>query len=1045
MMPGHEIIRASAGSGKTWQLTLRFIRLLALGVPPDHIVALTFTRKAAGEFFARILTRLAGAAGSEELACELSASLAVRPLASADFRRLLREVVAGMHRLRLGTLDGFFAQILRAFPYEFGLAGDFTVPSAELAVLDRQRVFGRLFEPGEAPTAAQREFLEAFKQATWGQEDFRLADLLDRFIRERHDWLLAAPFERQWGGAALIWGEKGAPQPLSTEALLAAIETVRGAVEALDLTPRQDARWTEWFAALSRVSAGNAFEKPFKYFSEHLAEWRHADVVAVDRVRVPFSPAQRRAFLSLVSHPVALDIAAALERTRGVWRILSQYEAAYHQLVRRAGRLSFADVQALLAGATPAQRSAGEEPPLERLDFAARLDGRFDHWLLDEFQDTSLLQWSILHPLVREALMDPEGQRTYFHVGDEKQAIYAWREGEARLTARIVDHYGPALTLTTLAQSYRSAPAVLEAVNRVCGAHGVLRGMFADKAPEAIDRWQTAWANHTAGGKAAQLSGHAALVRPRPPADGEKPCFEDEMATVCALLRRMEPLRRGLTCAVLVPRNEDARQAAAFIAGSGFPAVADAKRSVATDNMPCRALMALLHATAHPGDTLAWEAARMTPLRPRLERPVHAVAGEILAQLSAEGFGATVAAWCRHIAEAVPALAPFNRLRLAQFTELAAQFDDEGGADIDEFLAYVRGAQTRGADSASRAVQCMTIHAAKGLEFDIVFLAGLDGDSFTTVDAEWLRQRDAELLPAWYLRTEKKALAESDESLATTLRAMTEEGTYESLCTAYVALTRAKRALCMVCPEPNEKTERRNAAVWLQRALADGGTATTLDGGGGGETVEAAWQTGDPEWFAGEQAPPKGAPEPESLPHFPAPAAAHARQHAAHTPSDPPEPRGTDAARARGSLVHAMLARVVDPADDSSLLAWFRDHCPAPDAGEMAALDDVRRCLASPAVRAAMGAPGDGVDVWREKAFEAMVDGSWTSGVFDRVVVGPDWARLVEYKTSALTDTAARAAASQLADYRKAVAQLTGLDETRVTAHFVFTHDATVA
>ena len=60
-----------------------------------------------------------------------------------------------------------------------------------------------------------------------------------------------------------------------------------------------------------------------------------------------------------------------------------------------------------------------------------RLDGHFDHWLLDEFQDTSDLQWQVLANLIDEVLQDTSGKRSFFYVGDVKQAIYGWRAGNA--------------------------------------------------------------------------------------------------------------------------------------------------------------------------------------------------------------------------------------------------------------------------------------------------------------------------------------------------------------------------------------------------------------------------------------------------------------------------------------------------------------------------------------------------------------------------------------------------------------------------------------
>src|SRR3954447_24159269 len=108
------MILASAGSGKTYALTNRFVSLLAAGAAPERIVALTFTRKAAGEFFDEILNKLAMAARHADSAAKLAREIDQPKLQAADFRRMLRTVVDAMHRLRLGTLDGFFARIVRA-------------------------------------------------------------------------------------------------------------------------------------------------------------------------------------------------------------------------------------------------------------------------------------------------------------------------------------------------------------------------------------------------------------------------------------------------------------------------------------------------------------------------------------------------------------------------------------------------------------------------------------------------------------------------------------------------------------------------------------------------------------------------------------------------------------------------------------------------------------------------------------------------------------------------------------------------------------------
>ena len=108
-----------------------------------------------------------------------------------------------------------------------------------------------------------------------------------------------------------------------------------------------------------------------------------------------------------------------------------------------------------------------------RLYIDWRLDARIDHWLLDEFQDTSQVQWSVLRNLVDEAVQDPGGTRSFFYVGDAKQAIYNWRGGDSRLFREIFRHYNAAVPDTIgverLDRSYRSGGAVIAMVNRVLG------------------------------------------------------------------------------------------------------------------------------------------------------------------------------------------------------------------------------------------------------------------------------------------------------------------------------------------------------------------------------------------------------------------------------------------------------------------------------------------------------------------------------------------------------------------------------------------------
>jgi len=162
------LIKASAGTGKTFALATRAIRLLLLGVEPQEIVALTFTRAAAGEIFDRIVSRLANAAASDEGAVREAGYLQVEswklkvessrtvgetsnfqlstfnfqlpPLIGKDiFAGLLRKVIFTQHLTRIGTVDSFMVQMVRSFPLELGLQGNITLMEDYLAAREKRK------------------------------------------------------------------------------------------------------------------------------------------------------------------------------------------------------------------------------------------------------------------------------------------------------------------------------------------------------------------------------------------------------------------------------------------------------------------------------------------------------------------------------------------------------------------------------------------------------------------------------------------------------------------------------------------------------------------------------------------------------------------------------------------------------------------------------------------------------------------------------------------------------------------------------------------
>ena len=327
---------------------------------------------------------------------------------------------------------------------------------------------------------------------------------------------------------------------------------------------------------------------------------------AMGRKSYEYDAAECGAMKVLLDRIMFCELKARVEATRGIWQVMDRYERQYGETVRRAGKLTFDDVQNILAGVIQAP---GEEVTF---DIHFRLDGNFDHWLLDEFQDTSFAQWKAIRDLVDEVVQDTSGRRSFFYVGDVKQAIYGWRGGDSRLFKEVRDKYnqglaGPIHEPEPMSKSWRSGPAVIEAVNGVFGD----AGLMANWLPGAtVARWEDSWDKHSA-----VHEGRDGVVQLLRPAEGAPEQEEGKHEIVLALLEEVRPHERGLSCAVIVRRHADGKAIAEYIrAHSEVPVRVSADIPLGADNPVIAVLMSLLKYAAHPGDTYSWEHVAMSPL-----------------------------------------------------------------------------------------------------------------------------------------------------------------------------------------------------------------------------------------------------------------------------------------------------------------------------------------------------------------------------------------------------------------------------------------------
>jgi len=465
------LIVANAGSGKTYRLVTRCLELLARGESPDRILALTFTRKAAAEFLQKLFGRLSIAAADPDALARLRAEVGVPDLEAATCVAWLRHLTAALPRLSMGTMDGFFGRILRAFPFELGLGREPRLLDEAAMEEHRRLAVDRLFAAAAEDAEGLDQIVELLRRESRNRSDRSVFDTMESAARSLQQTFLETPAGVAWGDASRIW-----PDGSGVMAAGSVDEAVRGLQTEIAATHPQlgskaAAQWAAWFAlALAHRPPRRMDEELDKFLKEKLSGG--STDKKTGELYVPVgNKAEDRLYLrgrlselreNLRRALVKLEVGARLESSRALHALLARYEEAYDGAVRETGALTFSDITNFLA--------AGARETWRR-DLDYRLDGRHDHWLLDEFQDTSRAQWRILEPLADEIIQDTSEARTFFYVGDTKQAIYGWRGGDARLFWEIRDHYNrgrdAAVREEKLRISHRSARAIVRVVGAV--------------------------------------------------------------------------------------------------------------------------------------------------------------------------------------------------------------------------------------------------------------------------------------------------------------------------------------------------------------------------------------------------------------------------------------------------------------------------------------------------------------------------------------------------------------------------------------------------
>lgn len=774
-LPNAQVIQASAGTGKTYALSGQFILLLLAGEDPAAILASTFTRKAAGEILERIYLRLARALRNEEARRELVPPNSRIRVSTEEVATALQRLIENQFRLKIETLDALSSKVARLFSEEIGLPQGWRIQeeyerhqqlsSAVAAVCSSLR------SDDVASLVTTLKFGESKRSigSAIGTIVGRLLEIFQESGPEAWDWIQVTDSEKLSAGALL--------QALSQTELpkTKAGETSSSYIKAVDKIIRL-VEQEGWDEVIKQTLIQNANGEG-KY----------------SQIKIP--PVLSGCLQELNHFSATKCLVRLHEANRAAYALLYAVFQELQTLEEQSGTISFDRVN---------RRVNKLGSALTSDDLYFRLDTQIHHVLLDEFQDTSLVQWRLLEPLVSEKVATTDIRASFFCVGDGKQAIYGWRGGSTRIFDSIPKRW-PQISVLSKETSFRSEPEVIAGVNAVFQSLPENEDLCDYQ--EAVSSWLSRFRPHSTF-RPSSGNGELRYIAINCESDSDE--YWD---TFFAHFLKIGAEFPQSSIGILVPDNEQISflldRAVSFGLELGAQGGTPLTRfSVVTS------LLALLSLVENPGDSIKQFEVSASPwcretspleLATQINEKIYRLG---LTRTLQELFGTH-----RDVFSSV------EHHALQQLLSISIKF--ETSTDRNNLSGFIRLVERSIVpDANSSNIQVMTIHKSKGLEFDVVVLPELSWRIEPKNDFNYLIERDsASLKPLRVSLPGTAELRDWHPQLAAMASKMKQELFEESLSRLYVAMTRARTSLWMFTPSDALEKKAVNAAKLIARAI----------------------------------------------------------------------------------------------------------------------------------------------------------------------------------------------------------------------------------
>lgn len=1024
------IIRASAGSGKTFQLSNRYLLLLLKGEDPASILATTFTRKAAGEIFERILERLAAAAETDAGARVLKGELNIDVMTREMAVQALRKLVSQQFRVQVATLDSFFLSLFTTFASELGLPPGWTLRDEEQDEYFWQRCLTKFAEE----LTKSDELLKTVRQVMGGKTKRSIHNSLKLSLLEVYDVYLES---RQNGDA---WGANFLQEQLPEFPSSDFQKLLRKLDLPVNKAGKENGHWKKAVAALDGCLDGEPADCSNLLLKNGFLS---AFIQNGSYHRIPF-PADFSDLLSRLLEEVRTRTNQQVKlETYSIWCALSVFEKIVNDQILSEGLPGFNDVKHILSRLLTAGL----------LDHAYyRLDTRISHVLFDEFQDTSYSEFRLLLPFIQELFPDAlESRRSFFCVGDRKQAIYGWRGGSAEILTRLDKLLGVSIKPEAIDKTYRCSHTVVDCVNAIYGELSK-----ASRFPEgrtAIERFGSLYGSHTSLRKAADRGYVTLSVAPDDP-DSEEDKIHGELSRIVDEIKEKDP---DGSIGILVRRNSVVSALTDLLRREGHK-VSNTGGRLLKESPAVAITVSMLRFLDSPGDEAAWYHLQNTISE--FKQAVSALAKQNLwmkwhATLAAYGYASLFLELRKILDERV---VEEDKRFLEHLMYFGTLCDDKRFLRPRDALRMLN--LYRVEESESGSLQIMTIHQSKGLAFDHVVLPELD----------FVLSNEKQIPGVVFERSVpggeitgviKSGTAETRLVLPEQARLFElakQNNIEESLCLFYVAITRAKEGLHFITsPKSNEQAIPFSWGGILRSTLAEFFQNSEV-----GASSYGLYDRGFSDWSAKPRTPELSLPfPPDLIPDFRTVIATPAARISWETPSShghnqelPVMIFNSERGTVQGSLVHQVLQKfdwIENGAPSRQAIAELvssfsaRDHEPTIElVHQFLNSENTSNCFRPEFFKQAQN---EKVTLYNEYALLGVVKNECVSAIIDRLIIISSEGKLkraviIDYKSDRIDEGSAVAINQkiqtyrpQLELYRQLLSSVLGLTESSIQCY----------